>query len=512
MKPVPYILHNSSSLGFLITIAIGVFVQTSVAVHELDHFPPEETAKNTAKRILKRFEPFCGEPCIVNWDCPSTEPAVAALTLLGWPAASVILDTGQEFPECSCVGRICSFALQRLKFGVDLGGFYPKNIRRLKQVFTTPPPFPSDEDLSRIEPLREFQKIVRDTGMVATPDAHRVLVRYLSYLDRFLQSRAPHGYDVAGPLMPVLTKYSSPIPAAVPGLVKLALGADRVAKLRLSDETREKFRYNVIDVLADTTRKTTTGLIHIAMIEDAPKYSANYIEIATSHVADIDVKLVETLLYPTAGGDIASIVSRLTEGADRVDIALAIGKSGDRAWRRVLLPLLEDSDKGVRYAAATGLAYLGDDSGMELIRKHLNDPIDEFARQSIVRALGKLGTDEACELLCEQLTIHIKTNEGIRPDNVFQAMRDACNSSLLVGRLFNAGTDSGQLHKYLAEAIRAVADIESVPILAKHLDDKDDEGTTLAAELIIKLMKIELKENDDPVRTARAWWKQHQVK
>jgi len=500
-----FLFYHSRSFRFLYLILVvggAVLTLESATAKEIEitYFPPKDVAQSTAKKIVERFEKYCEEDCVINLMGPDREVAVASLRLLGWPAAPVIIDAQEEFLHCYTVSTISGFGLLCLGSEMSSIDWTGGDAKKLRKRFETPPEFPSEAELEKIESPDKLRKLAMRAAGIATPDAQRVVMWYLSYVDQILDKDRVPDDDITG-FMNCISSIGSFIgpltqvpPQAVPILLKFALNPQRALKRRLPKVCEDELRYGAIMTLAQVYRRTLTGAINIAVIEDTGRLrftAANYIAVATRTAAELDITLMEELLA-------------VDSEAERDRIAEALGKSGNRAYRRLLWPLLEDSDKKVRYAAARGLAYLGDESGLELIKKQLDDDINESTRNTVIEALGRLGTEAACELLCKQLVTHVKDSNTV-PVSIINAMYET-GESFFVEQLFTVRTDGGQLHECVLDAIRVVADERSVPTLAKHLDDKDTKAAELAANLMIKLMKIKKEENEESVRAAKRWW------
>lgn len=86
------------------------------------------------------------------------------------------------------------------------------------------------------------------------------------------------------------------------------------------------------------------------------------------------------------------------DAAVRVDAARTIAAQGGRGAMRVLVDLLNDSERLVRREAIAGLGTLGDSAAVPFLARLLNDS-DEELQAAAAAALGRIGSGEALPAL-----------------------------------------------------------------------------------------------------------------
>ncbi len=101
-------------------------------------------------------------------------------------------------------------------------------------------------------------------------------------------------------------------------------------------------------------------------------------------VACVTVALLATTVLCAARPKLEVLGGRLRDAQDfrvRVQAALELGRSGERAALEPLLEALDDSNASVRAAAAAALAKLGDANAVPTLEKHRDDESRAVARE-----------------------------------------------------------------------------------------------------------------------------------
>ncbi|UCG47246.1 MAG: HEAT repeat domain-containing protein [Phycisphaerales bacterium] len=487
----------------VVTTLPAVFASGTFAQSVPTYFPPPEVARPLARRLLENIK--CESPTAFShyWGDPERQPIVCALQLLGWPVADVVIASGKVDPNCPLPVITCMDALRALDGRINLVDWSAQGRESLKKTFKSPPDFPSLRELAAEVSEDVLLDIVVKASRTATAQAHWVATWYWSHIGKLSDRERiePREIIKAGFSTSALNVAGNAVPAAVPAILKLAVNPPKYEQSaqRGRDHESSHIRRNVTSTLTRTYHKTLSGIIHIALSEDSVEFAADYVEMAFEVQPSLSTQKLEGLLADKS-------VER------RHDIAYWLGRTGNRKYRKLLRPLLNDEDPQVRLGAALGLAHMGDGAGIALFK-------DGFARLSYlstereraVRALGALGSQEACEALWRAFTLSVKTQADETPWDIVGAMYDSCNVPWFVAKLFALRTASGKLPKGAVGAIRAIAYSECVAILGKYLHDKDSDVAHLAAEMIVRINEIDLKAGEDILNVTRQWWKTHKT-
>lgn len=455
---------------FITLVLIFQLADSSVA------FPPEDVAISTARNILNQFQEKCDDPLYISEGHSGMLPRYA-LNLLGWPAGSAVFDYREKNRMCLKMREITMVTL---------------NARNPRADFSQPPEFPSNDKLSKMS-VKELKKIVSEAIMIATPDAHRVIVFYLEKVRSSYNQRRDRKKDNPYLANALRNMRLNPVPETVPILIDLAVNP-YAAERNLYDN-KESLRFTAINALSQIYHNTLTGLIYIAMVEDLPYSTDIYIDLATKPSAELDIELVKKYLRDNK-----------TDVDSKVRIVDALGDSGNRSYRKIIRPFINDSEEQLRYAAARAMAVLGDGIGFDLLKQQVNQLSYEDNKYNLtIRALGRLGDKASVELVLTKLEDKIN---NLKKDaypaftDELIALADSGDYSIL-DKLFELYFNKGTRHPQIADTISALSNIEAVPILTKYLEDKDIEKQKMAAILIVKAAQLPISSEDNMIQEVK---------
>ncbi len=166
------------------------------------------------------------------------------------------------------------------------------------------------------------------------------------------------------------------------------------------------------------------------------------------------------------------------DAALREDLAVALGRSGDRAGRPILEGLLIDESPAVRRAAAFGLGVLGDPQAQAALLLAERDP-DRETGTLAVEALGKLGTH-----VVDVLEPLLPLPEGERWARLLPGLfRFKEETTVSLGEKGLAQTDPA-LHLQAAYALSRNPLPSALPTLRKLLADGDPRVRAWAARAL----------------------------
>ncbi len=464
---------------------------------EKNNFISNQYSISMATKIVNRLERYCPKDYVIDWDAPNIVPSRNALVLLGRPVAPLLIDTIETHIRCSKIQELF-IALNSLE-SIGSTNFSKEDFNNMRKLFGHEPNFPSNKELE-LKSFEELTKIYHEAQNYYSNDSHRIILWYFNYIDKILQnetndekiSKAVNGIRSVA--------FFYPAPQLVQLLLKFSVCPYNLGEPNTQQSNLMKvlLRSWALQNLSNVYKNTLSGVTHISLIDvlNNPsnlQFSPLYIEIALNFNVDIDMTILKELLAKT-------------QASEKASIAESLGKSGNRSYRKILLSLLQEKDEKVQNSAAVGLAYLGDDSGTKYIKRYLKTlKIYDSAYGTIITSLGRLGTDEASNILCDQLEEHVKTQGNLLPDKIINALRDSCNSST-VDRLFKIRNSNGDLYRFIDGAIQVTADERSIPVLAKYLDDKKPEVAQLSAKLMLTILNIKFNDKENPVELAQAWW------
>jgi HEAT repeat protein len=182
--------------------------------------------------------------------------------------------------------------------------------------------------------------------------------------------------------------------------------------------------------------------------------------------------IVEALGYIGSNSAIPLLIRHLQEHPDfsmRMKAATALGKIGNRDAVDVLIVALDDRHEYVRGRAAEALGLLKDDRAIEPLLIALEDRYYGEVRTSAARALGKLGSIRAIEPLIQML---LASELAIRGSSA-AALGDL-GSDLAVEPLIKALSDEHpQIRKDAAESLGKIGDERAIEVLESKLRDRD---------------------------------------
>ena len=167
----------------------------------------------------------------------------------------------------------------------------------------------------------------------------------------------------------------------------------------------------------------------------------------------------------------------------RNKLALMIGDI-DGEQLKLLEPLTQNSDEGVRIVAIQAIGEIGDPKGLELLKNSLQDS-SGYVRSLVAEAIGKIGDSKGLELLKEL----IQDSDGWVRSAAIQAIGkigDPKGLELLEDLLQDS---SGWVRSAVAEAIGNIGGERAIRMLRILILDSDEEVRRMAIEYIHKLQQ-----------------------
>jgi hypothetical protein len=375
----------------------------------------------------------------------SNDIAAQSLVLLGRPAISVIFDSYRKNSDAKkpCGNKVsdllsCYALRSKLVSSIN---FNDKEINKLEKLLLEETSFPANQQMDALKP-GEVEKILREASKINSKESHRIGLWYLSNLEKQIKDGKITPTQYASNLLKISQRMDlNPVPEAAPILLDKAINACS------GDFRLQSLRKDCINYISDIYHSTFTGLIHMAIVDEYTNNSEiweSYISTAVKPSADLDQRLIEKIMQNE-------------KIKNRDVIAEYLGRSGNRSYRKILLPLLKHDNKKIRYGAARGLAFLGDDSGISLIEANLNEKdISSTQEMTIIEALGKLGTDKACDIMCKWLKNYLYERKQQFYTNFYEVFKDTCNPKM-IEKLSALHSENGTVNEEVEKLIKYIS-------------------------------------------------------
>lgn len=148
----------------------------------------------------------------------------------------------------------------------------------------------------------------------------------------------------------------------------------------------------------------------------------------------------------------------------RQKMAEALGQSGDVSAVKALSEKLLDEDEklNVREACAKALGQIGDPSAVQVLLQVLNAPTNEAFTETVIRSLGKIGSDEAVSKLLSMSANKSRfTNDA---SDAIRSMGDAAIPKLL--ELLDSADTSSKQKEEIINHLRQVTNFDETVVLA----------------------------------------------
>ena len=196
-------------------------------------------------------------------------------------------------------------------------------------------------------------------------------------------------------------------------------------------------------------------------------------------VREAAIRTVGQLRTAEAVPGLVRIVEEEQRQSLRVEALVALAKIADEGQRRLFLRHLADKVKGLRAAAAEGLARIGTSEDLELIKSHLSSEQAQSVQISLAFAAVSLGDLTALETLVASLNSTVHRLEA-RP-----LLVEAARSAEVLSRLYvplNSGSTA--VRRHLAHVVALSGTEESLEHLQPLTRDRNDEVATAAIEAL----------------------------
>jgi HEAT repeat protein len=185
--------------------------------------------------------------------------------------------------------------------------------------------------------------------------------------------------------------------------------------------------------------------------------------------------------------------------------AMALGEIKDTQAVEPLIAKLDDSDEGVRQAAAMALGEIKDTRAVEPLIAKLDDS-DEGVRQAAAMALGEIKDTRAVEPLIAKLD---DSDEGVRRAVAWALgeIKDTQAVEPLIAKLDDLDKD---VRRAVAQALGKIKDTQAVEALIAKLDDSDKDVRRAVAQALgeikdtraVEPLIAKLDDSDKDVRQA----------